>query len=152
MTGRVGSAGRLYAPNMGRAERAAAARARLERIETERRQHEQSTRAATELEVRCQQIEPLRLQALGALRSAGWPDGVLIKPYGSFLKRKKAGWLVGEILTSMHGEPGSRPIYLLSNGQWSAPDDYEVSTRELLKTRRISGIEDGLQRLIEKYG
>lgn len=98
-----------------------------------------------------QRIEVLRVQALRVLEASGWPDGELIKPYGAF-KRKRAAWRAGNILTFMHGEPGSRPLYLLSNGRWGAPDDSEVSTVDLLRGRPTSGIEEGLQRLIEIYG
>jgi len=136
---------------MGRAERAAAARER-EKVRIQAAQDRQEERRARdELAVRLERIESLRLQALKVLKSQDWPNGTLIKPYGSFYKRKKAGWKAGSIVTHMHGQAGSRPIYLLSNGRWSAPGDFEVTTAELLQKRRTIGIEEGLQRIIGEY-
>lgn len=137
---------------MGQAERNAARQARLTEQQRAAQRQQEVDAAEQAFQEQYRRIEQLRVQALDALRSAGWPNGQLIKPYGPFFTRKKAGWQAGSILTSMHGEAGSRPVYLLANGKWSAPNDYEETTVNLLRKRRTSGIEEGLRQLIRTYG
>jgi hypothetical protein len=91
-------------------------------------------------------IEALIPRALAVLKAAGWPDGSMIHLYKS---RDKVGWEVGYQETYMYGEPGTRSVYLLSNGKFGSSGNRPKTIREVACHR--PSVEQGLEQLIAKY-